>query len=568
MKNMNSKKFIKYYFNLYKNKFILVILFIFLSVLSYVLSPIIIGKLIDNFGSNNIYIYFIVLLILILLYFIFNYLSNIILKRTMLRITNEIRNDFIKKINSLKISNLDKYKSGDITSRIVNDIDFINDGGVEFINQLITSILTIIIIFIIMFSLNITLALVILLFTPIACFIPYYVTKKTKNLYKKQQVSEGKMGSFVKEKIYNYSYIKVNFIEDKIISKFFKNSLEYSSNNRRAVFYSSIANPTSRFLNGIVLVIVCLIGGKYAINGIISVGTFQVFISYATQFIKPFNELSNVSGELANCLASIDRVLDIFNLENEDIDGIHLERTSGKIDFCNVDFSYSKNSKLIEDLSCCFESKKKIAIVGSTGSGKTTLINLLLRFYDLDNGSIKVDNLDIKDLSLYSYRERIGVVLQENYLFSGSILDNIKYGCSDATMDEIIKACKAAKCHDFIEILPDGYNTLLDNISLSSGQKQLICIARVILNNPSILILDEATSDIDTLTEVKVQLALENLMKDRSSIVIAHRLSTIKKADKIIVMDKGNIVEVGKHDELLSKKGYYYSIYNSQFLDI
>ena len=419
-----------------------------------------------------------------------------------------------------------------------------------------------------MFSLNITLALVILLFTPIACFIPYYVTKKTKNLYKKQQVSEGKMGSFVKEKIYNYSYIKVNFIEDKIISKFFKNSLEYSSNNRRAVFYSSIANPTSRFLNGIVLVIVCLIGGKYAINGIISVGTFQVFISYATQFIKPFNELSNVSGELANCLASIDRVLDIFNLENEDIDGIHLERTSGKIDFCNVDFSYSKNSKLIEDLSCCFESKKKIAIVGSTGSGKTTLINLLLRFYDLDNGSIKVDNLDIKDLSLYSYRERIGVVLQENYLFSGSILDNIKYGCSDAAMDEVIKACKAAKCHDFIEILPDGYNTLLDNISLSSGQKQLICIARVILNNPSILILDEATSDIDTLTEVKVQLALENLMKDRSSIVIAHRLSTIKKADKIIVMDKGNIVEVGKHDELLSKKGYYYSIYNSQFLDI
>ncbi|MBE6150490.1 MAG: ABC transporter ATP-binding protein [Firmicutes bacterium] len=565
---MNSKKFIKYYFNLYKNKFILVILFIFLSVLSYVLSPIIIGKLIDNFGSNNIYIYFIILLILILLYFIFNYLSNIILKRTMLRITNEIRNDFIKKINSLKISNLDKYKSGDITSRIVNDIDFINDGGVEFINQLITSILTIIIIFIIMFSLNITLALVILLFTPIACFIPYYVTKKTKNLYKKQQVSEGKMGSYVKEKIYNYSYIKVNFIEDKIISKFFKNSLEYSSNNRKAVFYSSIANPTSRFLNGIVLVIVCLIGGKYAINGVLTVGTFQVFISYATQFIKPFNELSNVSGELANCLASIDRILEVLNLDSEDISGIHLERTSGKIDFCNVDFSYSKNSKLIEDLSCCFESKKKIAIVGSTGSGKTTLINLLLRFYDLDNGSIKVDNLDIKDLSLYSYRERIGVVLQENYLFSGSILDNIKYGCSNATMDEVIASCKAANCHDFIENLPDGYNTLLDNISLSSGQKQLICIARVILNNPSILILDEATSDIDTLTEVKVQKALDNLMKNRSSIVIAHRLSTIKKADKIIVMDKGNIVEVGKHDELLSKKGYYYSIYNSQFLDI
>lgn len=568
MKSMNSKKFIKYYFNLYKNKFILVILFIFLSVLSYVLSPIVIGKLIDNFGSNNIYIYFIVLFILILLYFIFNYLSNIILKRTILRITNEIRNDFIKKINSLKISYLDKYNSGDITSRIVNDIDFINDGGVEFINQLITSILTIIIIFIIMFSLNITLALVILLFTPVACFIPYYVTKKTKNLYKRQQVSEGKMGSYVKEKIHNYSYIKVNFIEDKIISKFFKNTLEYSSNNRRAVFYSSIANPTSRFLNGIVLVIVCLIGGKYAIHGVISVGTFQVFISYATQFIKPFNELSNVSGELANCLASIDRILEINNLSSEDVSGIHLERTSGKIDFCSVDFSYSKSNKLIEDLSCSFESKKKIAIVGSTGSGKTTLINLLLRFYDVDSGSIKVDNLDIKDLSLYSYRERIGVVLQENYLFSGSILDNIKYGCSNATMDEVIKACKDAKCHDFIEILPDGYNTQLDNISLSSGQKQLICIARVILNNPSILILDEATSDIDTLTEVKVQLALENLMKDRSSIVIAHRLSTIKNADKIIVMDKGCIVEVGNHDELLSKKGYYYSIYNSQFLDI
>ena len=565
---MTSKEFIKYYFSLYKSKFILVFIFIFLSVFSYVLSPIIIGKLIDNFGKSDIYIYFIILFILILLYFVFNYFANVILKRTVLRITNEIRNNFIKNINYLKISSLDKYSSGDISSRIINDIDFINDGGIEFLYQLITSILTIVIIFIIMFSLNIKLSLVILLFTPIACFIPYYVTKKTKNLYKKQQMSEGKIGSYVKEKINNYSYIKVNFIEDKIISKFLKLSLDYSSNNRKAVFYSSLANPTSRFLNGVVLVIVCFIGVRYAIEGVITVGTFQVFISYATQFIKPFNELSNVSGELANCLASIDRILEIFNLSKEEVDGIHLERTSGKLEFCNVDFSYSKKNKLIEDLSCLFESKKRVAIVGTTGSGKTTLINLLLRFYDVDDGSIKIDNIDIKDLSLYSYHERIGVVLQENYLFSGSVLDNIKYGYNEASMEEVISACKAANCHDFIVNLPDGYDTMLDNISLSSGQKQLICIARVILNNPSILILDEATSDIDTLTEVKVQSALENLMKDRSSIVIAHRLSTIKNADKIIVMDKGSIVEVGTHKELLSKKGYYQTIYNSQFLDI
>jgi len=565
---MTNKNFIKYYFNLYKKKFVLVFIFIFLSVLSYVLSPIVIGKLIDNFSNKNIYIYFIILFILIILYFVFNYLSNIILKRTVLRITNEIRNNFIRKINSLKISSLDKYGSGDITSRIINDIDFINDGGVEFLNQLITSILTIVIIFMIMFSLNITLSLIILLFTPIACFIPYYVTKKTKNLYKKQQISEGKIGSYVREKVNNYSYIKVNFIEEKIVSKFLKLSNDYSSNNRKAVFYSSLANPTSRFLNGIVLVIVCLIGGRYAIDGVITIGTFQVFISYATQFIKPFNELSNVSGELANCLASIDRILEILNLASEEVDGIHLEKTSGKIEFDNVDFSYSKNTKLIENLSCCFDAKKKVAIVGTTGSGKTTLINLILRFYDIENGTIKIDNININDLSLYSYRERIGVVLQENYLFSGTVLENIKYGCNSASMDDVVLACRLANCHDFIEKLPDGYDTDLSSLSLSSGQKQLLCIARVILNDPSILILDEATSDIDTLTEVKVQSALNNLMKDRSSIVIAHRLSTIKKADKIIVMDKGSIVEVGTHKELLSKKGYYSSIYNSQFLDI
>lgn len=565
---MNSKKLIIKYFNMYKIKFILSFIFIFLSVLSCVLSPIVIGKLIDNFGKKDIYIYFVFLFVLIVLYFIFNYLSNIILKRTILRITNELRNNFVRKINLIKISSIDKYSSGDITSRIINDIDIINDGVIEFLMQFINSVLTIVIIFIIMFFLNIKLSLIILLFTPVACFIPYYVTKKTKNLYAKQQESEGKIGSYVKEHIHNYSYIKVNFDEDRTISKFNKLSSNYAGCNRKAVFYSSLANPTSRFLNGLVLVIVCLIGGKYAIDGIITVGTFQIFISYATQFIKPFNELSNVSGELANSFASIDRLLEIYNLEEEKRDGISLVNTSGYIEICNIDFSYSNKNKLIENLSCSFNAKKKIAIVGTTGSGKTTLINLLLRFYDVSAGKITIDNININDISLYSYREKIGVVLQENYLFNGTVLENIKYGCKDATMEEVILACKAANCHDFIENLPDGYDTKLSMIDLSSGQRQLICIARVILNNPKILILDEATSDIDTLTEIKVQSALNNLMCDRNSIVIAHRLSTIKNADYIIVMDQGRIVEIGNHVDLLSKNGYYASIYNSQFLNI
>lgn len=564
---MTSKELILYYFRLHLKKFILGFICIFLSVLSYVLSPIVIGKLIDNFNNGSTR-YFIILFILIITYFIFNYLSNVILKRTILRIANELRYEFVEKINSLKISSLDKYNSGDITSRIINDIDFISDGFMEFIMQLINSILTIIIIFIIMFNLNITLSLVILLFTPIACFIPYYVTKKTKSLYKKQQVSEGKMSSYVKERINNYTYIKVNFDEERNIAKFKKQANDYSSCNQKAVFYSSLANPTSRFLNGLVLVIVCLIGGKYAIDGIITIGTFQVFISYATQFIKPFNELSNVSGELANSFASIDRILEILNLEEEKRSGTILEKTSGNISFENVYFSYSNKNKLIEDLSCSFEAKKKIAIVGATGSGKTTLINLLLRFYDVNSGKIMIDNMNINDISLYSYREKIGVVLQDTYLFTGSVLDNLKYGNNTCSMEDVIKACKLANCHDFIEKLPDGYNTKLSSLELSSGQKQLICIARLIINNPEILILDEATSDIDTLTEKKVQDALNNLMDNRSSIIIAHRLSTIKKADVIIVMDKGKIVEIGNHEELLNKNGYYSSIYNSQFLHI
>ena len=564
---MTSKELILYYFRLYFKKFISGFIFIFLSVLSYVLSPIVIGKLIDNFNSNS-YKYFIILFVLIILYFIFNYLSNIILKRTVFRITNELRYEIVKKINSIKISSLDKYSGGDITSRIINDIDFINDGLLEFIIQLINSILTIIIIFIIMFNLNVTLSLVILLFTPVACFIPYFVTKKTKNLYKKQQLSEGKISSFVRERINNYTYIKVNFDEKRNISKFNTLAKDYSISNQRAVFYSSLANPTSRFLNGIVLVIVCLLGGLYALDGVITIGTFQVFISYATQFIKPFNELSNVSGELANSLASIDRILEILNLDEEKVPGISLEETSGYIEFDKVSFSYSKNNKLIEDLSCCFNSKKKIAIVGATGSGKTTLINLLLRFYDIDSGNIKIDNININDLSLYSYREKIGVVLQETYLFSGTVLDNLRYGNKSCSMEDVISACCLANCHDFIEKLPNGYNTNLNSLELSSGQKQLICIARLIINNPEILVLDEATSDIDTLTEKKVQQALNNLMEDRTSIIIAHRLSTIRKADVIVVMDKGKIVEVGNHLELIEKNGYYSEIYNSQFLKI
>lgn len=564
---MKNKNILKLYI---KNNWITIFLSLIISaisVISYLSIPIIIGKIIDNFDKLNLLNLFILLIICILIYVISNYISNILIKRMNVKATTNLRKEFIEKINFSKISILDRYNSGDISSRIINDIDTIIDGFSNLILKSINAIFTIIIIFIIMFKLNKFLTIILLLFIPVFVFIPYYISKKTKVYFRKNQIIESKINSYVKEKINNFSYIKLNFCEEKTINDFLSLANEYELLSKRAVLFSSLSNPTSRFINGIVTIIVCFVGGVFAIDNVITIGTYQIFINYATQFVKPFNEISNITSEITNSLTSLERINEIFNFDVEKENGDKIKKINSDIIFNNVIFSYNKDNKIIKNLNCKIEYGKKTAIVGTTGSGKTTLINLLMRFYNIDSGSIYINNSNIDSYNLASYRNNFGIVLQDTYLFKDTVLENLKYGCNrKIDTEEIIRICKLVNCHNFIEKMPNKYETILLPDCISTGQKQLICIARMILRNPDILILDEATSDIDTLTEKNIQNALNILMKNKTSIIIAHRLSTIVNADKIIVMNNGVIVEEGNHQELLEKKKYYYDIYNSQFL--
>lgn len=564
---MKNKNILKLYI---KNNWITIFLSLIISaisVISYLSIPIIIGKIIDNFDKLNLLNLFILLIICILIYVISNYISNILIKRMNVKATTNLRKEFIEKINFSKISILDRYNSGDISSRIINDIDTISDGFSNLILKSINAIFTIIIIFIIMFKLNKFLTIILLLFIPVFVFIPYYISKKTKVYFRKNQIIESKINSYVKEKINNFSYIKLNFCEEKTINDFLSLANEYELLSKRAVLFSSLSNPTSRFINGIATIIVCFVGGVFAIDNVITIGTYQIFINYATQFVKPFNEISNITSEITNSLTSLERINEIFNFDVEKENGDKIKKINSDIIFNNVIFSYNKDNKIIKNLNCKIEYGKKTAIVGTTGSGKTTLINLLMRFYNIDSGSIYINNSNIDSYNLASYRNNFGIVLQDTYLFKDTVLENLKYGCNrKIDTEEIIRICKLVNCHNFIEKMPNKYETILLPDCISTGQKQLICIARMILRNPDILILDEATSDIDTLTEKNIQNALNILMKNKTSIIIAHRLSTIVNADKIIVMNNGVIVEEGNHQELLEKKKYYYDIYNSQFL--
>ena len=564
---MKNKNILKLYI---KNNWITIFLSLIISaisVISYLSIPIIIGKIIDNFDKLNLLNLFILLIICILIYVISNYISNILIKRMNVKATTNLRKEFIEKINFSKISILDRYNSGDISSRIINDIDTISDGFSNLILKSINAIFTIIIIFIIMFKLNKFFSIILLLFIPVFVFIPYYISKKTKVYFRKNQIIESKINSYVKEKINNFSYIKLNFCEEKTINDFLSLANEYELLSKRAVLFSSLANPTSRFINGIATIIVCFVGGVFAIDNVITIGTYQIFINYATQFVKPFNEISNITSEITNSLTSLERINEIFNFDVEKENGDKIKKINSDIIFNNVIFSYNKDNKIIKNLNCKIEYGKKTAIVGTTGSGKTTLINLLMRFYNIDSGSIYINNSNIDSYNLASYRNNFGIVLQDTYLFKDTVLENLKYGCNrKIDTEEIIRICKLVNCHNFIEKMPNKYETILLPDCISTGQKQLICIARMILRNPDILILDEATSDIDTLTEKNIQNALNILMKNKTSIIIAHRLSTIVNADKIIVMNNGVIVEEGNHQELLEKKKYYYDIYNSQFL--
>lgn len=480
----------------------------------------------------------------------------------------DLRSKAFSKLMKVSVGFVDKNTHGDIISRVISDIDTFSDGLLMGFSQLFTGIATIVgtIIFMLTMSPLITLAVVIL--TPVSLFAAKFIASRTYSMFKKQSEFRGFQTGFVNEMIQNQKTVKAFSYEIKSQQKFDEINDGLKNASLKATFYSSLTNPVTRFVNSLVYMTVALFGALYVINGGLTVGMLVSFLSYANQYTKPFNEISGVITELQNALACAKRVFELID-EDEFPDNGKLtsENTNGRIEFNNVSFSYSSGKKFIENMSFTAEVGQKIAIVGATGCGKTTLINLLMRFYDVDSGEIKIDGKNIKDFTCENLRKCFGMVLQETWLESGTVRENLMFGKADATDEQIKEAAKLTKSDGFIERLSDGYNTETgENGSLlSEGQKQLLCITRVMLNNPPILILDEATSSVDTLTEEKIQQAFDVLMKGRTSFVVAHRLSTIMNADRILVMDNGRIVESGTHEELLSNGGVYANIFNSQF---
>ncbi|MDF2567936.1 MAG: transporter ATP-binding protein [Oscillospiraceae bacterium] len=539
-------------------------------------APVLIGDGIDLIvGKNDVDFknLFVILTILggtILLSALFQWLMSLCMNTITHRTIRDIRISIFNKISDMPLKYIDANSHGDLMSRVGNDVDQISDGLLQGFSQLFTGIITIIGTLAFMLSINVTIAVVVVLMTPISLFVASYIAKKSHSMFREQSATRGEMSGLVEEMIGNQKIVKAFSYENRAQDRFEEINSRLYDCGVKAQFYSAMTNPSTRFVNGLVYAAVGVIGAINAINGGISIGQISCFLSYANQYTKPFNEISGVVNELQNAFASAKRVFEIMDKESEkpDIaDAVEVKETDGKIEIKHVYFSYNKKSPLIEDFNLDINPGQRIAIVGPTGCGKTTMINLLMRFYDIDSGSIKVSNVEIQNMARNNLRSLYGMVLQESWLFSGTVKQNIAYGKIDATDEEIIEAAKSAHAHSFIKRLPQGYDTVIsdeaDNIS--QGQKQLLCIARVLLTRPPMLILDEATSNIDTRTEIKIQKVFGEMMKGRTSFIVAHRLSTIKEADSIIVMNKGHIIEQGNHQELIQKKGFYANLYNSQF---
>ena len=497
------------------------------------------------------------------------WLMSVINNKVTFQVVRDIRNTAFRKIEELPLKYIDGHPTGDIVSRVIADADTFADGLLMGFTQLFTGIMTIGGTLVFMLTINPWITLVVVLLTPVSLFVAKFIAKRTYNMFKLQSETRGEQTAFIDEMIGNQKVLKAFGREDEAIERFdeINNRLEKAYLN--ATFFSSLVNPSTRFVNSLVYAGVGLTGAVAAISGGLSVGSLSCFLSYANQYTKPFNEISGVITELQNALACAARVFELIEEPSQvsDENNKILEGTDGDVSLENVSFSYVPEKKLIENFNLTVTPGQRIAIVGPTGCGKTTVINLLMRFYDVNSGKICVEGNDIKELTRKSLRSSYGMVLQETWLKSGTIRDNITMGKPDATDEEVIAAAKAAHAHSFIKRLPDGYNTVIgeDGGSLSQGQKQLLCITRIMLCIPPMLILDEATSSIDTRTEIRIQDAFARLMKGRTSFIVAHRLSTIRDADIILVMKDGNIIEQGSHDELLKKGGFYSELYNSQF---
>lgn len=489
-------------------------------------------------------------------------------------VTMDVRNDAFDKIEGLPLKFVDSHQYGEIVSKMISDVDQFTDGLLMGFTQFFTGVATIIGTLCFMLYLSPIITIVVVVFTPLSLLIASFISKSTFKLFKKQSEKRGNETSLVDEAIGNLKVVKAFSQEDEMQQKFELADEELKKVSIKAIFFSSLVNPTTRFVNALVYAGVALVGAFTVMNvipiGALSIGALATFLSYANQYAKPFNEISGVVTELQNALACASRVFELID-EDEEIkdneNALVLNKPNGDVDLCDVAFSYSPDKDLIKDLNLSVKGGMRVAIVGPTGCGKTTLINLLMRFYDVNSGSISVDGTDIRDITRHSLRHSYGMVLQETWLQGGTIRDNIKMGKPEATDEEVIQAAKECHAHSFIKRLPQGYDTIVsdESNSLSQGQKQLLCISRIMLALPEMLILDEATSSIDTRTELKIQESFLKLMKGRTSFIVAHRLSTIREADVILVMNKGNIVEMGNHNELINKKGFYWELYNSQF---
>ena len=546
------------------------------SVVLTLYAPILMGNGVDKIvGAGNVDFdglkaVLVKLVVVVAITAIAQWLMNIINNRITYKVVNDVRTMAFDKLSRLPLSYVDSHTHGDIVSRIIADVDQFSDGLLMGFTQLFTGVMTIVGTLVFMLSINRIITVVVVVITPVSLFAASFIAKKTYNMFKKQSEIKGELTSIVNEMVENQKVVTAFSMEDRVNDRFNEVNDRLNVAGLKATFFSSTTNPVTRFVNSLVYTGVGIIGAVMAINGRITVGQLSSFLSYANQYTKPFNEISGVVTELQNAMASAARVFELIDEEAEiadKSDAVVLKDVSGSVKLTDVDFSYDKSKELIKDLNLDVKPGARIAIVGPTGCGKSTVINLLMRFYDVDSGSIAVSGHDIKDVTRHSLRENYGMVLQETWLKSGTIKENIAYGRPDATDEEIIEAAKQSHAHSFIKRLPKGYDTVIteDGGNLSQGQKQLLCITRVMLDLPPMLILDEATSSIDTRTEIRIQRAFNKMMKGRTSFVVAHRLSTIKESDVILVMKDGHIIEQGNHETLLAMNGFYTNLYNSQF---
>lgn len=553
---------------------LLLLLSIVLSCLTVVLTlyiPILFGATIDYIVDDALSIGYIVaclkyIALLICVNSFLTWFMNIINNNITFNVVKNIRNKAMDKLSRLPLSYVDKQSSGDIVQRMIGDVDQVADGLLLGLTQLFSGVVTIVITLVFMFQKSLPITLLVIILTPLSFIVAKFIASRSYLLFGKQNKTRGQESAYIDEMITNLRLVKAFGYEDRATSRFKKINDELGDYATKATFYSSLTNPCTRAVNSLIYALVALLGAYLILNGHLTVGGLTVLLAYANQYMKPFNDISSVLTELSNALVCADRIFDLIDQESESVETDTLPSAKGDVCIDNISFRYVEDKPLIDDFSLDVKSGQNIAIVGPTGCGKTTFINLLMRFYDVDKGTISVDGVDIKTVDRHSLRSNYGMVLQDSWIKRASVKENIILGKPDASDEEIIEASKKAHSYEFIKRLPNGFDTVISDDDLSVGQKQLLCITRVMLALPPMLILDEATSSIDTFTEGQIQSAFDSLMEGRTSFVVAHRLSTIYNADVILVMNDGHIIEKGNHGELMKKNGFYTKLYNAQFV--